>query len=339
VKRRLRRRALAVGVGIAAVAAIFAFALPKIANYGDVWSTLETLSWPQWGLLVVALVANVATFAPPFVATLPGLGFMRALALTQASTASTYVAPGGAAVGIALTAVMLRRWGFGRAAIALSVTLTSVWNQLFVLGSPAVAIALLTLAGGHHPLLQTISVLGLCVFLGAAALFAIALGSDRAARWAGQRAAGAVSWARVRARRPPVGWDGESFVRFRRSAAALLRRRWLALTLSTVAGHLTVFVLLLVCLRTLDVPGVEVSLVEAFAGWTLVRLLGSLPLTPGGLGVVELGLTGALIGFGGNNAGVVAAVLLYRALTILPTIFLGVVTGATWRRGHTPVSG
>jgi uncharacterized protein (TIRG00374 family) len=115
----------------------------------------------------------------------------------------------------------------------------------------------------------------------------------------------------------------------------LLRRRWLALTVATVVGQLTVFVLLVVCLRALGAAGSEVSFAEAFAGWTLARLLGSLPLTPGGVGVVELGLTGALIGFGGDNAEVVAAVLLYRALTILPTVALGILAGFLWRRQRT----
>ena len=62
---------------------------------------------------------------------------------------------------------------------------------------------------------------------------------------------------------------------------------------------------------------------EAFAAWSLARILGSIPITPGGIGVVELSLTATLIGFGGNNAGVVAAVLVYRFLTMVPTLVLG----------------
>ena len=77
------------------------------------------------------------------------------------------------------------------------------------------------------------------------------------------------------------------------------------------------------------------TLVEAFAAWSLVRLLGSIPITPGGIGIVEVGLTTALIGFGGDNAEVVAAVLVYRFLTLVPTLVLGLVLGATWRR-HQP---
>jgi uncharacterized protein (TIRG00374 family) len=92
---------------------------------------------------------------------------------------------------------------------------------------------------------------------------------------------------------------------------------------------------LLVSLRALDVPAAEVTAVEAFAAWSLVRLLGTIPITPGGIGIIELGLTTALVGFGGNNAGVVAAVLVYRFLTMVPTIALGLVASATWRR-HRP---
>jgi uncharacterized membrane protein YbhN (UPF0104 family) len=39
-----------------------------------------------------------------------------------------------------------------------------------------------------------------------------------------------------------------------------------------------------------------------------------------------------LVGFGGNRAGVVAAVLLYRFLTIVPTLGVGAAAAATWRR-------
>ena len=74
------------------------------------------------------------------------------------------------------------------------------------------------------------------------------------------------------------------------------------------------------------------SVEEAFAAWSLARLLGSIPITPGGIGVVELSLTAALIAFGGNNAGVLAAVLVFRFLTIVPTLILGTVSAALWRR-------
>src|SRR5205823_7160897 len=99
-------------------------------------------------------------------------------------------------------------------------------------------------------------------------------------------------------------------------------------------GSLTVFAVLVVSLRVLGVSSAQVSLVEAFAAWSLVRLVGSIPITPGGIGIIELGLTGTLVGFGGHNARVVAAVLVYRFLTVVPTLVLGLLAAFTWRRGQ-----
>ena len=125
-----------------------------------------------------------------------------------------------------------------------------------------------------------------------------------------------------------------AFASFRSEALGLLERRWHVITIATLAGHLTVFVLLLVCLRVTGVTESEITVVEAFAAWALVRILGALPLTPGGVGFVEVGLTGALVAFGASNAEAVAATLLYRALTVLPTLALGLLAAATWRTHH-----
>ena len=323
---------IAGAVAVVVIVGVFVFVLPKIADYGDVWDTITDLTWRQGAALGAAVVLNIVTFAPPFMVTLPGLGFRRALVVTQASTASTYVAPGGAAVGLGVAWAMLRAWGFQPGAVTLAVTLTGVWNQLFLLGAPAVALALLAIAGGTTAVLQTVALIGLAVFVVAIVAFAAALSSDELADGIGGLAARLTTRALGLVKRGPVKWGGPSLVAFRHQAIGLLRRRWWALTLSTVAGHLAVFGVLVTCLRTLGVSAENVSLTEAFAAWALVRLLGSLPITPGGIGIVELGLTGALVGFGGDNEEVVAAVLLYRVLTVLPTLALGLLAGALWRR-------
>jgi uncharacterized protein (TIRG00374 family) len=331
-KHSARRRILTVGLGIAVVVATFAYILPRIANYGDVWDAVKKLSWPEVGALLGATLLNLVTYAPPWQAALPGLEFRQAFVLTQASTASTYIAPGGAAVGIALAYAMLRGWGFRGSAVALAVAVTGAWNQFAMLAFPVVGLALLTLAHERNPLLETVAIVGIVVFVAAAAAVAAGLATPRVARWVGNAGARITNRALRLIRREAVRWTGESFVRFRNDALDLLRRRWHVITVATLAGHLSVFTLLLVSLRVLGVSSQEVSVVEAFAAWSIVRLLGSLPITPGGVGIVEVGLTGALVGFGGDNAEVVAAVLVYRFLTVVPTLLLGFVAGATWRR-------
>jgi putative heme transporter len=329
------KTALGGGLGIAVIVGTFVFVLPKVADYGSVWAVVKELSWPQVGLLVGATALNLATYAPPWQASLPGLRFKQAFVLTQASTASTYVLPGGAAVGMGVSFGMLRGWGFTGKPVTLALALTGIWNQFAMLAFPVVALAMLTLAKEQNPLLQTVAFVGLAILVVAAAGFAVGLTSDRLAKWLGNRGAAITSRASSVIRRGRVKWNGASFVSFRHDAVGLLKRRWHVLTLAVLAGQLTVFLVLYVCLRVFGVSAGEVSAIEAFASWSLVRLLGSIPITPGGIGIVEVGLTTALVGFGGDNAEVVAAVLVYRFLTMVPTLVLGLLAAATWRR-HRP---
>jgi putative heme transporter len=323
-------------VGLAIAVSTFVFFLPTIANYSEVWDVVQELSW-QWALALLAATAlNLVTFAPPWMIALPGLSFIRAMELTQASTALSIVAPGGAAVGAAGAYGLLRRWGFPAREFGRAVTLTGLWNQFLNLFFPIVAVFLLTVTGAQTAALATVAFIGVAVLGVVLATFVVVLVSNRLARELGDLVAQLANWAFGKVGRGPVKWGGASFERFRRDTGDFLARRWHVLTLAALAGSLTVFLLLVVSLRAFDVSASQVSLVEAFAAWSLARIIGSIPITPGGIGVIELGLTGALVGFGGNNAGVVAAVLVYRFLTMVPTLVLGLISAFTSSRHHPP---
>ena len=108
-----RRKQIVLGaLGLAVVVVTFAVVLPRIASYTDVWAVVKQLDTAWLLALGAAVVVNVVTYAPPWMIALPGLGFINAMALTQASTALTYMFPGGAAVGIAGAYGITRRWGF-----------------------------------------------------------------------------------------------------------------------------------------------------------------------------------------------------------------------------------
>jgi uncharacterized membrane protein YbhN (UPF0104 family) len=324
-----RKRILVGALGLAFVVATFAYLLPTIADYRDVWATVQELSWTWIVLLLGATLLNVATYAPPWQVALPGLGFFQALKMTQLSTALSIVIPAGLAAGMASSYQLLRRWGFSGRQVARGLTLVGLWNQLLNLAFPIVALFLLTASGAETALVATAAFVGAGVLGVAVVGLVLVLVSGRLAYDVGTVAARFASWARGKLRRGPVSWGGESFERFRREAGDLIRRRWHALTAASLMGSLAVFLVLLVSLRACGVSEDAVSTVEAFAAWSLVRVIASIPITPGGIGVVELGLTTALVAFGGNNAGVVAAVLVYRFLTMVPTLLLGLLAALT----------
>jgi len=336
-RRRFGNRRTLIGgaATVLVIVAVFVFVLPRIADYRDVWGVLQDLGWREALVLAGVTVLNIVTFAPPWMVALPGIGFRRALVLSQASTALSMVTPAGAAVGMAGSYAMLRSWGFAPAPVGLAVAVTGIWNQLANLFFPVAALILLTGVDQDHPALRTAAFVALAVLVVFVGAFVLALSSPARAHRLGDVAARLVTRALLVFRRGPVGWGGVSFARFRGRALGLLRRRWHVLTLATLAGHLTVFLLLLACLRVVGVPAGEISWIQAFAAWSLVRILGAIPLTPGGVGIVEVGLSGALVAFGTSNAEAVAATLLYRALTILPTLGLGMFAAATWR-SHRP---
>jgi uncharacterized protein (TIRG00374 family) len=331
IARRLRRHGSQI-VGLVLVLGVFGFVLPRVADYGAVWDAISSLSWLYLALLLGAALLNLLTFAPPWQAALPGVSLVRALVMSQASTAASNVLPGGDAIGMAVSYSMLRRWGFRVEQVAIATGAFSVWNVLANIGFAVTGVGLLALGGESNSLLTTAALIGVVAGGVLAVVIGLILHDERYALVVGGYAERLANRIRRLLRRAPVtGWP-QRLAEFRDEAIGLVRRRWLQLTLATLAGHLTVFLVLLVALRAVGVHASAVSFVEAFAAWALIRIVTTIPITPGGLGVVELGLTGALVSFGGHRVDVVAAVLLYRALTYVPPIAVGGVCLLVWRR-------
>jgi uncharacterized membrane protein YbhN (UPF0104 family) len=333
-RRRSWRSFITPLVAIGFAVAIFVFVLPRVIDYGDVWDALLRLSWLGVAALIVAAVLNVATYGPPMMAALPGLRYWPAQLAALTSTASTYLAPGGAAVGVAVSFGILRAWGFHRRRVTIALSLYTLWNQFVIFGMPVAALGMLTLSGGRDPVLQSTALIGLIIFLAVLVILVLSLWSAKTARRVGDWAAVVVSAVFKRVRRRPVAWSGAHFEQFRGEVLDLVRLRWHWLTLATLVGHLTVYLVLLVALRAVGIDSSQVSVVESFAAWSLARLLGSIPIVPGGFGLFDVGITAALIGFGGPNAAVVTALLLYRLLTVVPPLVSGALASSFWRRAH-----
>lgn len=335
-KRSGWKRWAMIGVSVAVIAATFVFFLPRIADYAQVWDVVQGLSWEWIVALLAAAALNIVTCAPEWMAALPGLSYMQGSRVTLASTAVSIVAPGGAAGGMATSFGMLKVWGFEGRPVGLAVAVTSIWNQLVILGVPVVAVAALAVEGDRNRTVELVALAALVLFCAIVAGFAVGLSDARLTRRIGDKAARLANWGKRLLHKAPVAWNGEGFVRYREETIGLVRKRWWYLTLATLANHLSLFVLLVACVRAVGVPRAEITLVEVFAAWAISRVLGSIAPTPGGLGFVELGLTGTLVAFGATDAEAVAATLMYRFLKDVPTLGLGLLAAATFKIGRQP---
>ncbi|TML75825.1 MAG: flippase-like domain-containing protein [Actinobacteria bacterium] len=331
--RRPRRAVFRSALGVALAVGVFAAVLPRIASYRSVGNQLATVSAPWAAGLAAGAALDVITTALPWRALLPQLSWRSALGFTQASTALTTVLPGGAPLGMAISFGLLRRLRVSAGAAGFAVALTGIWSQVTILLYPLVGAALVL--GTGHLSGSTAAIAGVS---GAAAAvlagFAIAaLRSPAAALRLGD-AAGRVGTrlARLLHRTPPA-WSGEALVRLREERLSHLRRRWPSLTAATLANQLTAYVVFELCLRAVGISVGSLPPSETFLAWAIGRLISSLPLTPGGIGVVELGMIGTLVGFGAPHAHVVAAVLLYRGVIIVPTLVVGAVALLGFRLG------
>ena len=332
------RRYLVTGGIAAIVIAVFAVVLPRIANYGEVWEALRQMSPTSLAWLIGAAVLNLLTFPPPWMAAVPGLSFRRAMVMTQAATAASTVLPGGDVVGMGTQFAMLKSWDVPAQSATLGVVVTGAWNQMVNVAFPVAAVVLLAFQGGAPHQLVVAAVIGSLILAAMIGAFVALLARERNAWWMGATAGRAVAWITALVRRPRQPHWGDDVVSFRTHTLALVRKRWPHLTITTIAGHITVYLVLLAAVRAVGVDGSDVTAIEVFAAWSFIRIISAIPITPGGLGVVELGLTGIMVAMGGQRAPVVAATLVYRALTMIPPIALGGICLAWWRQRHAGAS-
>lgn len=328
------RRIAQVAVSAALVGVIVWFVLRQFADLSEVIAVIRDLTPAESAVLVLAAVWNLLTYWFVVVVATPGLRLPQAAVLTQSTTAVSNAVPAGGAVAVGLTYTMLSSWGFSRSRGTLFVVVTGIWNNFVKLGMPVFALAIVALRGDRGAGRTTAAVIGLGALVAAVVVFALVLRSETFAARAGVTAG---RWASVLLRlfrRGPVhGWD-LAVVKWRSRVVGLVQHRWLALTTSTLVSHLSLYLVLLVALRVTGVPDDEVGWAEVLAVFAFARLVTAIPITPGGVGVVELALIAGLTEAGGDDARVVAAVLLHRLLTFVVPIGVGGLTYLYWRRNR-----
>jgi uncharacterized protein (TIRG00374 family) len=321
---------------LALIAAIFGFALPHFASYRSVWASVDAMTWWQALLVAAAAAASMISTWVMICAVLPSIRLREAAVVNLGSNAVANTLPAGGALGLGVSWAMLSSWGVGTAEYVLYTLVSGIWNVFARLGLPVLALLLLVTATRPDAILIAAAATGLAFLAVVVAGLCLFLRSESFALRAGQvlERVAAIGYRLVR--RQPARQLGESLLGFRDRAAALLTARGWWISATTTASQLTLWLVLLACLRGTGLSQAQVSWQTSLAAFAFVRLLTALPLTPGGVGITELGLVGILAEGADHrvSAQVTAAVLLYRAVTYLPPIPLGALACLAWR--HAP---
>jgi uncharacterized protein (TIRG00374 family) len=253
------------------------------------------------------------------------------VAMSQlAGNAFNRVTPGGGATGTALQVRMLHDAGFSTTAAASALTLQSVLITAAVVAMPVLSLPAIVFAGTNVPgSLADGAWIGAIVFVVMLGLGALLLGSRRVACWLGdliQRTTNA-----LRRGRPPIEDLGARLLSERDAIRETLGDRWLPALGASVGRWAFEFFALLI---TLYAIGADPNPWLVLMAFVVASVLGMLPFTPGGLGFVEAGLTGALALAGITATRAVLATLVFRLVSFWLPLPIGAGAAVVFRRRY-----
>ena len=281
--------------------------LHKLGGISPLWLSVGVLS-QVLSLLAYARLSQITVDAP-------GVGFRQLLRIDLATLAVSHVVPAGSAVGIGLGYRLLTRSGVPSERAVTGKALQTVGSAvvLNVLLGGALVAALFT--HGNNPLYAPIAAVGLAlILLAGIAAFVVSRSEGKLTKLV----------VRIFERIPKVNPD--SGRRLVASLAQTVRRlggdhRFLArVTGWALANWLLEALTLWACVRAFGHSLGPVGLLVAYG---LANVAAAIPLTPGGLGIVEGILVPTLVAFNVPNVIALLGVLAFRLMSFWLPIPIG----------------
>lgn len=294
-------------------------------DWAGVGAAFGALTWWLAVPLALGLLVRQVLNAVPLALYVPGLGLRRSvLNDLTANLMGTFLPPPG---DVVVRVAMFRSWGIDPVLGMAASTLNSVTFYAVRFAAPTLGLLAAGFAGIEA---RQWVVAGVGLVASAAMLVALllVLRGDRLAAWVGRAAARAVRpvWRGA----DPDAWAAAAVDLGARSSDSL--RRGLTPALGALAAMvLADAAILVVALRGTGVPASALPVLDVLAAFLLAYPLTLLPLF--GFGLLDAVLLGALTLDAGDEheAAVIAALVVWRAVTILGTLALGAASFVWWR--------
>ena len=250
------------------------------------------------------------------------------IASQLAGNALSKIAPGGGAVGAALQYRMLVQAGGGPRPIVSGLTAVNLLVFAAVLGLPVLAVPTIIRGGVDHGLVQA-TIVGAVVFVALFAVGAVCLAFDAPLRWIGRT----IQRVRNRLRRhsEPLTGLPKRLLHERDRILETFGPKWKRALAATIGRWAFDYATLLAALAAVGSRPRPALVLLAFCA---AQILAQIPVTPGGLGFVEAGLT-AMLKLAGVPAGAaVLATFAYRLFSYWLPLPLGAIGFVAHRRRY-----
>lgn len=302
---------------------------PSLIDVFGSWQQLAEID-PLWFPLMLALLlGSLACLWWLQKLALPSAPLSGVIDSQLAGNALAKIAPGGGAVGGALQYRMLIERGVARGRAVSAITAVNLLTFAVVLGLPVLALPAL-LAGATDDGLQRTGLTSLAVFALLTGTVALLLSREGLLRRVGRAVEATRNWLRRRSA-PSRGLPDRLVKERDRLLSALGRKRWRALVASIGRWAFDYAILLAALAAVGSYPSPGLVLLAFCAA----QVLAQIPVTPGGLGFVEAGLTATLALAGVSPGDAVLATFAYRLATYWLPLPLGVL-GLALHQRHKP---
>jgi uncharacterized protein (TIRG00374 family) len=313
---------------------------PSLLSAFNAWPGLAEVR-PRWFLLLVLLqagsLASLWWLTRLSLAPHPAEGDSRlptspvswgTVATAQlAGSAASKVVPGGAATGGVVQARLLIQAGQPAVAVASALAGVGLLTTAVLLLLPVLTIPALLIGPPPAEQLRLGLLVSLVVAVVIVGVGVTALMQPRVVAATG-RLVGRVLHP-VRATTTPASMASLLLAQRSRIAAAFEGRWWMAVFLAA-ANRMFDYAALVAALVAF---GVQARPSEVLLAFVVAQALALVPITPGGLGFVESGLTALLVVIGVPVDAAVIATLLYRLVSFWLPIPVGALAWAGWRIG------
>jgi uncharacterized protein (TIRG00374 family) len=324
--RRLKRNIIWLGITAVSLYVVF----PEIVDVFSSWKQITRFSLGWLGVMLLLQVGTNACLWDLQRVALRAPRWRPVIASQLASNALSNVAPGGGPVGAALQYRMLVQSGLPGPQTAAALTAVNVLVFAVVLALPVLALPGLVKNGVNRSLLEAgiIAIVAFAVLAGMGALF---LTTNRPLAWIGRVVQRVRN--RLRRKRKPVTTLPERLLRERDRILKTLGPRWKHALLDAVGRWVLDYMTLLAALAALGSHPRPSLVLLAYCG---ARALANIPITPGGLGFVEAGLTALLALAGVHPGDAVLATFAYRLFSYWLPLPFGLVGLAIAPKARAP---